>query len=498
MPVYNKLKIAILAFITTPTAYALTLDPIEIQSGAGNLLYAEMKFRNAEPNSRIEAGLAESQDLIRLGIGHQPPGHLNFFTRKSGDGSGVIVITSSRPMLESELNILIKIKEGNATHIQQIKTPLKRSAITPQKVHASNRESALMPQTVVSEKDIALNLPMSSQYSTTTNAASQSMQSNSATVQSSAHSLGIPLAINISPIPAMNSSKMARVTPTQMPQTTASASTQSFIQSYDQPSTAIVNALPSTLTISETIRPSSIQKAQATTTATDKAQATTPKASAQAASTKAKIETIKPSEKSTESVLKPQIKAQSTHAGSANTSHVVQANESLWAIASQVAIQNNRSIPEVMQQIKADNEHAFIGGNINRIRRGAALNIAAMNDQKSAKTVKARPVNPNASQPQSGKEKYKLNQAEMKLVTESKQDSAQGAAKEQSIKNQTSKELASKVMTVREKTVKLQNSVSQLTLAIQQKDHRIQLLNARLAQLQQQLQQKNQAVKPVN
>ena len=53
-------------------------------------------------------------------------------------------------------------------------------------------------------------------------------------------------------------------------------------------------------------------------------------------------------------------------------------------------------------------------------------------------------------------------------------------------------------MTARQKTVKLQQNVSQLTLAIQQKDQRIQLLNARLAQLQQQLQKKNQANKPAH
>ena len=50
-------------------------------------------------------------------------------------------------------------------------------------------------------------------------------------------------------------------------------------------------------------------------------------------------------------------------------------------------------------------------------------------------------------------------------------------------------------MTSREKTVKLQKNVSELALALQQKDQRIQLLNARLAQLQQQLQQQNRSKK---
>ena len=51
-------------------------------------------------------------------------------------------------------------------------------------------------------------------------------------------------------------------------------------------------------------------------------------------------------------------------------------------------------------------------------------------------------------------------------------------------------------MTSREKTVKLQRNVTQLELALRQKDQRIQLLNARLAQLQQQLKAQQAQKKP--
>ena len=71
MPVYNKLKIAIFTIISSQSIHALTLEPVEILSGSGNLLYAEMKFSNADANARIEASLAETQDLVRLGVAHQ-------------------------------------------------------------------------------------------------------------------------------------------------------------------------------------------------------------------------------------------------------------------------------------------------------------------------------------------------------------------------------------------------------------------------------------------
>ena len=93
MNVYNKLKIAILAIIASQNIHAIMLDPIQIQSEPGELLYAEINFRNADPDLSLQAGLASAEDLIAMGTGHQPPGHLNFFTRRDGTGAGVVTIT---------------------------------------------------------------------------------------------------------------------------------------------------------------------------------------------------------------------------------------------------------------------------------------------------------------------------------------------------------------------------------------------------------------------
>ncbi|MEG0488126.1 MAG: hypothetical protein RR575_09340, partial [Acinetobacter sp.] len=163
---YNKLKIAILTIMTSQTVSAITLTPIQIQSGSGDLLYAEMKFSNANPNEKVEVGLADTEDMMSVGFANQPPGHLNFYTRRSHDGTGVIVITSSRPMVDPELNILLKVKEGSATHLQQIKTALTRGRpnLPTAKPNATGNEKLLTPQIIVSEKDIALNLPSSTSY----------------------------------------------------------------------------------------------------------------------------------------------------------------------------------------------------------------------------------------------------------------------------------------------------------------------------------------------
>ena len=482
MTVYNKLKIAILAIISSQSISAIILDPIQIQSGSGDLLYAEMKFSHADPNSKIEVGLAD--DLMSMGISHQPPGHLNFFTRRSGDGSGVIVITSSRPIIESELNILLKIKEGSATRIQQIKTPLVRNRTTPDVVKASIVEKALKPQIVVSEKDIQLNLPTSTQYA---------VNNNATTNNNNAKSGDKPLTISVSAPPALSSTAPK----TKASNSASSQASKNINQSKINAQVQQTTQATANVTQQETAPAIDIKAMQnpITKTIPINKEATHQDAS------ESDQNALKTKQKTSDSQTVNKTSKQQVQAAQdkkSNTQqHVVQANESLWKIASRIAAETKQSIPEVMKQIRSNNQFAFIQGDPNRIRQGAALNIAAsyhaVPAQKQNSALPSAPV-----QKQSGKAKYRLNQAEMSLVADNDQVSAQGSAKKDSSQNQTSSELSSKVMTAREKTVKLQQNVSQLVSALQQKDHRIQLLNARLAQLEQQLKQQNQANKPTH
>ena len=473
MTVYNKLKIAILAIISSQT-FAITIDPIQVQSGSGDLLYAEMKFRHSDPNARIEVGLAEADDLMSMGVSHQPPGHLNFFTRRSGDGSGVIVITSSRPVVDSELNILLKVKEGSATHIQQVKTVLKRNRPVVEPI-SSGTEKALIPQVIVSEKDIQLNLPNSAQYQVinTTPVPVSTPQKSNTSVQ-----LNAPVAISITPsnITPLVTQKS---TPPPMHSVTATSSEKSNATGFSPQVAPITiptpqpTVQPETKVAVEQVAPIPEQKQET--------QKQNPQVEEKATTTNKQSNNQTASNKTTK----------------ANTAdkHVVQANESLWKIASRIAVQNNQSVPEVMHQIKANNEHAFIQGDINRIRRGVALNLSPSAQTAAKNTKKQKVIVPPTNQKQSGKAKYRLGQDEMSLVADNSLDAAHGKSKKDHLQNQTNAELSTKVMTSREKTVKLQKNVSELALALQQKDQRIQLLNAKLAQLQQQLQQQNRSKK---
>lgn len=445
MTVYNKLKIAIFTIMSSPSIYAITLDPIQIQSAPGDLLYAEMNFQQADPNSTLQVSLATPEDLSALGVTHQPPGNLNFYTRQNGQGSGVIVITSSRPVIDPELNIVVKISEGSATRLQHIKTVIKPSSIKK----TENNESTLSPQLVMNEKDIALNLPESTQYASST-------LSPTTTNSNSEQSLNI----NAGTAPAINTNS------------TPSLSEKSSAQAAQQ---IAINPTPD----------------QAKTKALTKSDANnSPKTSVKnLAAQKKSVPTKKLSQNSAKKqTLSP------SRGPVTSGKYVVQHNESLWSIANRIAAKTKQPVAKVMHDIQKQNQHAFIQGDVNRLRQGIALKLthtpATQNQQNKSKIEITRPT-----KSPSGQAKYRLQQAEMSIVAENSQNSTHGSAKKNTQQSQNNTELAVKVMTKREKNVTLQRNVTKLNQTLRLKDQRIQLLNARLAELQQQLQAQQQTHK---
>ena len=464
MTVYNKLKIAILAVIASQNIQAISIDPVQVQSAPGELLYAEIHFRHSNTSVPLDASLATAEDLLSMGTGHQPPGHLNFFTRRDGAGNGVITITSSRPVTDAELNFIVNIKEGNASRLQQIRTPLKRNPAPSNATQTRANERALTPVVIVNEKEIALNLPVSTLYTAKAPVAAEQPLLLSTKAPPKLAQLATSTPVAIEPVTHVQNYS---VTPAEQHSgSTSSGSETSISQVTKTNSTGSVSSEMQAATASTARSQDPLAQKFAAEQAAQKRE--NPTTTAQTASTP------KPTSTAASSTATPAAK------------YVVRSNESLWGIASRIATEQNRPVSEVMQQIKNSNEHAFIQGDVNRLRRGAALNLHGMQQAKQPVKVSAAELAKVPSK-QSGKTKYRLNQAEMSLVAEKAQDSTQSSANSAAEKNKTSKELSLKVMTSREKTVKLQRNVTQLELALNQKDHRIQLLNARLAQLQQQL-----------
>ncbi|CAI3136232.1 hypothetical protein MWMV18_MWMV18_00996 [Acinetobacter calcoaceticus] len=440
MTVYNKLKIAIFTIMSSPSLYAITLDPIQIQSAPGDLLYAEMNFQQADPNATLQVSLATPEDLSALGVTHQPPGNLNFYTRQNGQGSGVIVITSSRPVNDPELNIVVKISEGSATRLQHIKTVIKPSTIKK----TENNESTLSPQLIVNEKDIALNLPESTRY---TSSAPALATTNSNSEQN--------LNIKSGTVPAINTNSSAPLS--------ENSSAQQIVTSTIPDQAATKNQITSAINKSDA---NNSPKTPVKKLAVQKKSVPSKNLSQNAA----KKQTLSPSRGPVTS-----------------GKYVVQHNESLWSIANRIAAKTKQPVAKVMHDIQKQNQHAFIQGDVNRLRQGITLKLVHTPVSKTQQNKSKTEITHTAKSP-SGKAKYRLQQAEMSIVAENSQNSTHGSAKKSTQQSQNNTELAVKVMTKREKNVTLQRNVTKLNQTLRLKDQRIQLLNARLAELQQQLQ----------
>ena len=82
-----------------------------------------------------------------------------------------------------------------------------------------------------------------------------------------------------------------------------------------------------------------------------------------------------------------------------------------------------------MRDIQAQNRHAFIQGDVNRLRQGISLNLTAANTAKAPHT-KPKSTEANLAKPTSGRAKYRLQQAEMSIVAENSPNSNHGSAKE--------------------------------------------------------------------
>ena len=493
MTIYNKLKIAILTILSSQHLYAITLDPLQIQSAPGELLYAEMSFHQADANSKLDVSLATPEDLMMLGATHQPPAALNFFTRRNNKGEGVIVITSSRPMTDAELNIIIKIQENGAAHLKHIRQPIRQK--TQIAAAKSSNEKTLAPKYIVSEKDIALNLPESTRYNA--NAATNSKETNLKQEKLLNAPFALPPALNIPESKAPVVTAISVAPPAKAEQTTIQAASNTQATTPKILSTA---QKPATPTIKQEVQQAAVVQAANAQPANENIPAEKPIQNTENKLVEKKQDTMAEYQaKNKEQPIKqppPQSTPSAASGENSQQQHLVRRNESLWSIAQRIAGQTQQPVYKVMNQIKAQNEHAFVGGNANRLRQGAHLNFNLgtvpshknpSTNQMAAQTAHGVPA---------GKAKYRLQQAEMTLIAESNQDSSTGSAKKDTQQQKTSADLSLKVMTAREKTVTLQRNVTQLELALRGKEHRIQLLNARLAELQEQLKAQQKTKKP--
>src|SRR5690554_5167076 len=69
-----------------------------------------------------------------------------------------------------------------------------------------------------------------------------------------------------------------------------------------------------------------------------------------------------------------------------------QRNDTLWVIAERISQGQGISINQAMLSVQSQNKHAFINGNINRLKAGVVLRLPSVEDMRSVSTQTAQQV----------------------------------------------------------------------------------------------------------
>jgi pilus assembly protein FimV len=324
--------------------HTLVVEAVQIDSSQGELLYAEIPFSHAL-SAPLQVSIAGSGESLSFGM---PPiesavaTDFNTYVRQNQQGQGVIVITSTRPIQNPNINLVLKIVDGQQTRLQQIRSRLPNRA---DRLKAHLTDTRLTPQQLSAA--VALNLPSVSPAASVPPKDSQEQQ-----VQISTQT---PPSLK----PAKTLSAATSVTMTPPTALSTPATSLSAVQPNHHAVAASIDTTHPTDPLQPTTTQANPSAAGETTLASDPvspAAPPSPNLVAAATTTPAELEPAvaepSPEKKTTAAPHQATILPDKTLARS---SHTVRANESLWSIAAQLAQQQDRPISQIMQQIQTDN-----------------------------------------------------------------------------------------------------------------------------------------------
>lgn len=488
-----------LTILTPVLSHALTLDPVNIDSSRGEPLYAEIPFRQAQSKKSINVSIAQPFESGEVAVLDEAKyAHYNFYVRQNADGNGVIVITSSRAINSNIIDLTLKIDDAGQTRIQQVRGSLPSRI---DRLKSSLNDTVLKPRYVTNDQDLKLSLPEVSNLPEENqlriaSAAPPMMQKKSSTPAEPSKNSTVASTPSLVSAPAQQVDRQPTVS------TKATTSNTTVTQSNPQPvrkdksaTNATVPSPKGEVNINVTRRDASqpAPKAEPLKTVSPVAQQSSTKVTASSKTATQRNPVAEKAKVKATSVKKvqKQIPPRNT---SAQEKHKVQANESLWGIANQIAKQESVPIQQVMKQIQEHNKHAFINGNPNQLKQGAILSLdyqyQATTPKPKATTLSTPPKKPEATTASTAsppaKKAEKQSQAHMSIVAGDSKGTTQGS-KAKGINKKVANELTVRVRQARQSALGLQNNVRQLDRDLVAKENRIALLNARLAELEQQL-----------
>ena len=517
--------------VLSATAHALVLGNAKIDSSSGDPLYAEISFSQAQSRTPIKVSIAQpfEQGIAAINDDYQSAQY-NFYVRQNQSGSGIIVVTTSTPFTSQSVNLTLKVEDDGDTRYQQIKRPLPTRV---ERLKADLQTKPLQPQVIVNEADIALDLPISrtlppplsntpataSRQAIARNTSSEPSTSNySTTAQvNTAQSASAPLVVTI-PSTDRSVASASKVTEQGL---SSSAATSTIVTPPDRVATVATSGISTPLNgqtqahiTRQTQRPEPVMlipqsSAPQPTPSNFKPHpaATKPINQPQSTSTTTTKPLAPQKPTNSQPVLTPKTSAMPsstttntiTKTTTTMQKHTVQANENLWKISMAVAAQNQMTVQQAMRQIRAVNQQAFINGNSNLLRQGAVLQLPMLPQTMTTQTMPAQNAtaptkksNFTAKQSASNHEKpretaVKQSAAHLSIVAGEKGNSQGGV--DRHTQHAATAQLITSLKNRRRSTLALQQDVNDMDQKLQQKLHRLALINNRLAQLEQQLKQ---------
>lgn len=167
----NLLPLALSPALIIPTpAAALDVDRIELRSGLGQPLLAEIPVVAPESDelSRLQAGLASATTFARIGL-PRPQGvilQLRFGLARDAAGKPVIRVTTAAPVDEEFLTFLVQVDWGDGRLVREysiaLRPPDTLPTALPPVIETPRSEGALLPGRVapVQASDSVVAIPL--------------------------------------------------------------------------------------------------------------------------------------------------------------------------------------------------------------------------------------------------------------------------------------------------------------------------------------------------
>lgn len=498
-------------------SFAIEVGETYVESGQNQPLSARINVTDIDPAS-FSVNLANPQAYRQLGLNKASDMAIRF--EPTSSNGGMIVLTSRQPINAPFTDVLLTINNAGQTRLlpKTLLLPLdSKQRITPQ---SAAKLIEPTPTTVVVGNTEAVQLPVINEPLLVKQTPPPPLPMVDAPVSlANADTSAQPVQNSIPNLPQTAAPNVAQNT---LPPIDAAPITMADASVIGAGNRATPNNTPTLQVPPE--RPYPDAAAQAITAQNQQtAKQPTPQTTVSAANTTAAYTTANDTTANNDDAM---------------TTYVVERNDNLWTIASDLAKQSNTDVHTIMQRIVEDNPQAFANNDPSQLYANAKLAIPATFDTRPSKrsvnaanqaqvqkNTKANSVNDDTRkttatnqrsarktrnqtatsarkrrmaraaerQVQTAQSRSTKRRAEMTIITPSQQNGAAQGGLSQTGKGNIGNALLSKVKSKRQATAQQARTVGQLNQNLIRAENRLQIQNTRLAQLEQRLKQLNQA-----